>query len=243
MPQRMFRESRTGCKELGPDASPLERLALQPNVHRSGSDAGMTKGLNDAPGRAAFFPAAFVSGLAVRRLHAAPRSSGEGHRRDAPEHPRRLGEPLRHSSVFGRYKTPAPGFAGLRVAGRQARKRPLQVIDPDGAIRRDLHHDAPDGRIGMLGPDGRNGYQTESLGKVPWAGAPSDDQPLEQSGLLGKGILQASRRRIAQPGEQGGGRDKGLGSKAALRCAQIEVQAAGPAHRIRCGRRTPWAAA
>ena len=124
MPQRMFRESRTRCKELGPGASPLERLALHSNVHRSGLDTGMTKGLNDAPGRAAFFPVAFISGLAARRLQAAPGRSGEGDRRDAPEHPRRLGEPLRHSGVFGRYKTPVPGFAGLRVAGRQTPQAP-----------------------------------------------------------------------------------------------------------------------
>ena len=71
MPQRMLREPRTSGEELRPDASSVERLAQHTNVGRFGSDAGVTKGLNDGARRAVFLPDAFVGGLGFPKRYPA----------------------------------------------------------------------------------------------------------------------------------------------------------------------------
>ena len=205
----------------------MKRFALHANVRRSGSDTGVTQGLNDSSGRDALLRlrawADLPSAGSMRRLEAPERATGVMLRNTRAGSANRCAIP----GVLGRYEMPVQGLAGLGVAGRQTRERPPQVIEPDGAVRRDLHHDAPDGRVGVLGPDRRNWYQPDPLSKIPCAGAPADDQQLEQSRVLGKSLLQTARRRVAQPGEQGRGQGEGLRSEAALRCAQLEMQAAG----------------
>ena len=71
MPQRVLGETRTGREELGANSSPLEGFPLHAYVRRSGSDAGMTKGLNDSAGSPPFLLVALCRGLLTRRSDAA----------------------------------------------------------------------------------------------------------------------------------------------------------------------------
>ena len=226
VPQRMFGEPRAITEEFGPYSSPLERLPLYDDVRRSGLNSGVAKGLHDGARGSLFFEIPFRRSFLLRStVDSTAWGTGQRDGSHASEHACRSPEPVRHlPNRRSRRDFPAklPRCMGRRV---EARQTPTSGRRSERGTPGDLDHDAPYGGVRVWRSYRRNRDQSDALSKIGGAGATTDDQPLEQCGIFGQGLLESGRRGILQSRCQGRHGRKGTRSETTLRAAQLEVEA------------------